>query len=348
MDLHGRDTLLLSGGGFKAVAYCGVLSYLPPFTHFVGVSAGALLALFLALDFTPKAIAEAVEASGLGNIFRAHWAPTQLLGHGGTMPRHTVLDIVRGLLPPGLTLHSTLAEVATAHPGKTLAMITAALEPPALYVLSSASTPHCSLRRALAAAMALPGLFAPVRIGGVLCVDAGLVNNSPISLLPSPRRAVVLTAMRTAASARLPWYLRAAVQRATLLTLADLRAFQREALVIYVRPPSSVLRSTSAAEAQAAGALAWHARCQAQALAGLLVALHAQKRAGMGQGANGGGAQPQLGGPAPDCPGASLDLGPSSALAFPAVPGVGLLGASVEPPVSASGTPESSGVNDPD
>jgi predicted acylesterase/phospholipase RssA len=106
-----------------------------------------------------------------GHVLR-QWLATQI-------SRKTTCDI-------GQAHRLTLGELKT-KTGMGLVCVAARLDTRKEFVLSSDATPDVPVVDAVQASMALPPLFQPVEVQGVLCSDGGLVNNFPVNLFDESR-----------------------------------------------------------------------------------------------------------------------------------------------------------------
>jgi predicted acylesterase/phospholipase RssA len=235
-----RRHLLLAGGGFKILTFCGALQLLDlsAFDVIGGVSAGALLAAVLALGYAPETLPRRLVDLGLARQLVASSSLRDAVAGRGLMDPLRLCDLLveHFLRPRGLDERSTLRDLRVAT-GVDLRVPCARVHPPGLVVFSSRATPDVPLVRALAASMAIPGVFAPVEVmPGLRCVDGALVNNLPVSCV-DPERAVVLALPldEELATASLSDRLQCAVtMRINLLPRAGVLTHQRSAFVVYV------------------------------------------------------------------------------------------------------------------
>lgn len=214
----------MAGGGFKAVGYLGLLDGLWPelcleLRGICGVSAGAAIGLLLAVGFTPWEVQQRLLAVAwppvLREVLRDLPVERLLGGHPCALGAPCTAAPMRRLLqtwlsekhvPPGATFE-WLAARDPAAPA--FACVVACLETGALRQLDAVSAPQCSLLRAVLASAAVPFVFPAVRVLGELCVDAGVVNNAPISVVrrawPQWPRLLVLTPHAFSGMPESPW-----------------------------------------------------------------------------------------------------------------------------------------------
>lgn len=252
-----RRALVLGGGGVTGIAWeAGVLAGwadagldLARVDLIVGTSAGAIVGAHLALGRTPQDIADdhaAFETPGrfdwslLWPLLVAQVLPDReraLRWVGRRAARHARLDeadFVARLsgLEPGTRWPATLVvPVVDATTGRGAAL--------------DASCGH-DLSRAVAASSAVPGVFPPVRLGGVPSLDGGLRSPVNADLAEGCDRVLVL--------APAPWAL-ARHRR----PLEQLRALGDGVAWLYVRPDAASRRAIGRDPlnaARAAGAVA--------------------------------------------------------------------------------------------
>jgi len=181
--------LLFSGGGMRVIAYLGVLqvleeqSLLKHVREFCGVSAGAFVALMLALNYSlntikrfcfeydfsnvrtlePDTILEFTETFGLDTGERLQLLIEKILKHRNLPPKATFKNISRLRVWASDIQNSCLVE------------------------FSSTKTPDIEIAFALRASMAFPIYFVPLKHPetGHLLADGGIYDNYPIlSLTP--------------------------------------------------------------------------------------------------------------------------------------------------------------------
>lgn len=191
--------ILLSGGGIRAVAHVGALEvlhergYLANVKEYVGVSAGAFVALGLCIGFT---LAEMKMVCGLFDfaLIRNIEADAIL-----EFPQTYGLDDGKNLLKlidsllrlRGLSTETTFEELAFQMPEKPrLRCFATDLCTCSQREFSLEKTPKIAVKLALRASMCLPCYFMPVpdpETGNPL-IDGGLIHNFPLAFLPATQR----------------------------------------------------------------------------------------------------------------------------------------------------------------
>lgn len=234
-----RDVLLLAGGGFKTVSYLGLLEarwaeLTPSLRGICGVSAGAMLGLLLAVGYTPRELRECMLATAWPAVLRevlrdlpiARLLAGKTRSFGAPCDARPMRRVLQAwLAAKGVPSNATFAWLA-AQGRPAFACVVASLATGRLLQLDASTAPSCSLLRAVLASAAVPFVFAPVRVGGEWCVDAGVVNNVPISVVrrawPHWRRTLVLMPHAVSGRPESAWTL-LLWHRANFMVLAELR-----------------------------------------------------------------------------------------------------------------------------
>lgn len=194
--LAGRDTLVFSGGGLKALAFCGALEIMDAparFRHFAGSSAGSIVALAVVLGLSPGDAALALAQAGVSKAL-AEASLSRALSTGSLLDPEPVMRAVAGLMRQrGFPADGTFKDLE-AMTGKRLRVVVATFDgDPKLLVLDAESAPHEQVLRSIRASTAVPFAFPPVRVAGHLCFDAGCVNSLCLfSGGPDPSRVVAM------------------------------------------------------------------------------------------------------------------------------------------------------------
>lgn len=165
-DLTTVDTvgLALGGGGALGVAHVGVLQVLHERgvvpTHVAGTSAGAIIGAAYAYGLDPYELEDRIIHASWGTF--GTFTPKPGLGFlTADALRQTVRDVAGDALIEDLPL--AFAAIATD------------VDTREAHTFSTGP-----VAEALAASIAVPGIFRPVRIGGRWYVDGGVVQNLPI------------------------------------------------------------------------------------------------------------------------------------------------------------------------
>lgn len=208
------DSLVISGGGIKGFAFFGALKALseecgwdfgrrrPALKRIVGVSIGAFVGMLLALEFSADELLDAVRSIEVTSFVSPN--PTGiLLGNivglddGATLEAHIEQYLMGRTGESGMTLKQ-LRDFS----GLDFSVGVVDVEAARFVELSPDSHPDLSVSTAVRASMALPPLFAPLRLPcGLLAADGGLLNNFPLTYV-SARHSATL-GLRIASPARL-------------------------------------------------------------------------------------------------------------------------------------------------
>lgn len=189
MFKHIKPTrLCLSGGGVRVISYIGALQVLEEeedllknITEFLGVSAGALVALLLCLGYSLTELNTIMRDLDFSEIRAID--PEKLLGydeHYGIDDGEGLRELIKGLLKrKGLLPGVTFIDLPKDKKLRIWATDLNDLKP---REFSAKTTPNVTIQHALRASMALPFYFTPVRdpITGHLLTDGGVIANYPI------------------------------------------------------------------------------------------------------------------------------------------------------------------------
>jgi NTE family protein len=193
-----KVALILAGGGAKGVAHVGVLKVLEEAgirpDMVVGTSMGAVIGGLYASGMTPDRIERVVDGLDWTALLQDDPSRTDMTARRRAEDRDFLADVRLRVgeegarLPVGLVKgqNMMLALRELLRPAQSVRdfdqlpirfrAVAADIETGDEVVLGSGD-----IVTALRASMAVPGAFPPVRIGGRLLVDGGLVNNVPIS-----------------------------------------------------------------------------------------------------------------------------------------------------------------------
>jgi NTE family protein len=186
--------LVFSGGGIRVVAHAGALQvlekrgFLRTVKEYVGVSAGALIALCLVIGYTPdmmsqfcvsfdfslirsiepEAVFEFMETLGFDTGEKLRSLVRSILRQRGLGPTTTFADL-RRIYPQAPRLRIFASDIFTCTPRE----------------FNETETPQVDLITAVMASMCIPGYFVPVRdpITNHMLVDGGALQNFPLAFL---------------------------------------------------------------------------------------------------------------------------------------------------------------------
>ena len=197
-----QQAVVLGGGGARGLAHAGVLAGLEQLGYapelVVGTSMGAIIGSLYAAGESPDAIRRTVMAQDWAEMFTHAPRP---VGPRREL-RYPALDIApHPDQPAGLVadwrINRTLVRLlfdAGARSGgdfdrlpRRFRAVTVDLRTGAVVVLARGD-----LARAVRASMAVPGFFAPVRLGDTLLVDGGIGDNVPVAVARAEGAAFVV------------------------------------------------------------------------------------------------------------------------------------------------------------
>lgn len=182
--------IYLSGGGICAMAHVGALKELRKHMTFktvkewMGVSAGALVAMCLCIGFTLEELEHFSVKFDFENIKEYDTIPGWILHFGiDTGERlHKLVDAC--LHVKGLSSDITFSECLTKF-GKSLRVLATDLNSAELRTFSAMETPNYRISDAVRASMSYPYYFQPFRCPetGHFLSDGGIVSNYPLFTL---------------------------------------------------------------------------------------------------------------------------------------------------------------------
>ena len=190
--------LALKGGGVKGIAYVGALRELDRLGHYKtikrvsGTSAGALVALMVALKLSPEKIEELMRDLDF-NTFKKGWNPLRIFTKYGLYTGDAILEFIYEcyhasplLLDRKLTFHD-LKEAG----GLDLIVFASNLNENTLNEFSLHQTPNCIVAEAVRASMSIPIFFKSWKFSnGIpnehIYVDGGVTFNYPLSFFDHP------------------------------------------------------------------------------------------------------------------------------------------------------------------
>ncbi|MBZ5638098.1 MAG: patatin-like phospholipase family protein [Acidobacteriia bacterium] len=196
----GRPTLALalSGGGARGLAHLGVLESLHEdgveFDGIAGTSIGALTGAFVCAGYSPEEIEEILKRRDWGAIIAGLDVRRRVLSESEDIEQRSALLKLqfrrRRLLEVGAITESRLLERelyryllrAQLESGGDFDRLLYRFRPVAGNILTGERVAPLSgdLVAYVRASFAVPGFFEPVRVGGALLVDGGVVENIPV------------------------------------------------------------------------------------------------------------------------------------------------------------------------
>lgn len=191
--------LALKGGGVKGIAYVGALreldkkGYFKPIERVSGTSAGALVALMIALQLSPDKIEDLMKSLDFKS-FKTGWNPIRIFTKYGLYTGDEILKFIHQCYdasPLKLDKNVTFKEFEEAG-GKELIVFASNLNQCNINELSGFSTPDCIVAEAVRASMSIPFFFKSWRFSNKIptdhiYVDGGVMFNYPLSFFDKPR-----------------------------------------------------------------------------------------------------------------------------------------------------------------
>jgi len=190
--------LALKGGGVKGIAYVGALEELDKIGKYdtikrvSGTSAGALVALMIALKIPPKKIQELMSDLDF-STFKRGWNPLRIFTKYGLYTGDAILEFIYQCYhtsPLLLERELTFRELRDAG-GRDLIVFASNLNENTLNEFSEHQTPDCIVAEAVRASMSIPIFFKSWKFSnGIpndhIYVDGGVTFNYPLSFFDHP------------------------------------------------------------------------------------------------------------------------------------------------------------------
>ena len=197
-------SLVLSGGGVRALAHVGAIARLTEegklktVTHYAGSSAGAIVAALVAAGYTPKELFRFM----LQLDFRS-FAKDNLVKEGINFARHYGLHdnskleqvIEEGLSTKmGSKITFNQLKIQT---GNTLVVTATNLTTSKTDIFSPATTPNMTVSKAIRLSADIPLFYTSCGYEGCTYTDGGLLNNLPTKYVPPPSLSINLISSGT-------------------------------------------------------------------------------------------------------------------------------------------------------
>ncbi|MFB6248790.1 MAG: patatin-like phospholipase family protein [Salinibacter sp.] len=191
--------LAFEGAGVRSIAQVGALQgmgavdgLLDGIRRVAGTSGGSMLALGMALRYSPEEIARLMRDLDFGRV-QSGWDPIRLATRYGLYDGNYVSEALASWIersPLALSadatfreLHSANTEWEEAHrqDARELHVFAANLNTNGTHRFSHACTPDIAVREAVRASMSIPLLFEAVEIDGDIYVDGGAMYTYPVT-----------------------------------------------------------------------------------------------------------------------------------------------------------------------
>ncbi len=191
--------LALKGGGVKGIAYVGALEELHKLGHYEsikrvsGTSAGALVALMIALKLSPEKIKELMKELDFRR-FKQGWSPLRFFGKYGLYSGKEIFTFIYECYdasPLRPDRNTTFKELQKAG-GLDLIVFASNLNKNTINEFSEYQTPHCIVAEAIRASMSIPFFFESWKFSNNIpndhiYVDGGVTFNYPLSFFDKRR-----------------------------------------------------------------------------------------------------------------------------------------------------------------
>lgn len=196
--MQAPESLVLSGGGVKGIAFFGVLKALhetlgwdfgrkrPALKNIFGVSIGCFLGLLVALGFSVDELLSTVRFLDFSTMMGPN--PAAILGGGmiGLDDGSALQSKLEHFLMERLGRKDLTLKDLREATGVSFMVGAVDLEKAQFVSLGPDSHPDLSVCSAIRASMAIPPLFPPMRFpDGRLFADGGILNNFPITQFPA-------------------------------------------------------------------------------------------------------------------------------------------------------------------
>lgn len=182
--------IAISGGGANALAFLGCMKYLEEsflgmsIKNFAGASSGALLCLFMILNFSFEETLSFVKKHLNDDaIFKFSYKNVmRVFSKYGLDDGSRISKVVIAMLETkGFDKDTSFMEL-TKRSGKTFIVVTTNLSQKRIEYLSVENNPEMNIVTAIGMSMAIPLLFDPVKYYEDLYVDGCVFNNFPINV----------------------------------------------------------------------------------------------------------------------------------------------------------------------
>lgn len=182
------DTLVLGGGGMKCIATLGAVQYIydnndtEKIKKFVGTSAGAIISLLLAVQYTPIEIIVYICTQNVSESLLPADIFSLVKGNGAIM-FEKVENHIRNMIYKKISRNSiTLKELYDEY-GKTLVCCTYNMTKNICEYVSKDTHPDLDCVTAVRMSSSIPIVFDDCVIDGDLYLDGGIVDNFPITIV---------------------------------------------------------------------------------------------------------------------------------------------------------------------
>jgi predicted acylesterase/phospholipase RssA len=179
-------TLVMKGGGIKALAYIGAIQELEKhytFTRFVGTSGGAIMAVLLAAGYSGAELEDIVHRTDFRTFLDAwpHQWLTNMYRYGGLFEGRSFVTWLDRLLATKLrsAVRVTLGDL----PERATVCASRRGRRALIFDSKDPKTSHISAAYAVRCSISIPFVFTPPMDEEMRVVDGGVQNNFPLDIL---------------------------------------------------------------------------------------------------------------------------------------------------------------------
>lgn len=182
------NTLILSGGGVKGIAYIGALKYLDELKtkeeydiiieEILGVSAGSIIGLLYILGYKYDELVDEIMSKNLSDLKELR-IKNFLQRYGFDSGVRIINWIETLIIRKGYSKDITFADIYTEF-GINFKVIATNLNKYKTAVFDKTSSPNLRVTRAIRMSIGVPFIFTVTKYRGECYVDGGLINNYPI------------------------------------------------------------------------------------------------------------------------------------------------------------------------
>jgi len=194
--MNNYNTLILSGGGMKAISIIGALKYfeeeniLKDFKTFIGSSAGAVLAYLITIGYTSNELTEVISKidpsclikNDIENFFTNY----------GVFNICDIVELIESMAKQKKTTLKITFKEHFKKFKKNLKIIGTNLTKTKTECFSYKITPYMNIYKALEITMAVPYIFCPINYNNNLYCDGGVSCNVPFKYSKNKNKSLVI------------------------------------------------------------------------------------------------------------------------------------------------------------
>ena len=193
-------SLVLAGGGVRALAHVGAITrlaqekHLDTVTHYAGSSAGAIVAALMAAQYTIEELFAYMMKLNLRDFAKDSLVKEgiNLVKSYGVHSNDKLEQSIEQGIASKMGSNATFQQLKI-KTGNTLVVTATNLTTSQTEVFSSDKTPDMIISKAIRLSADIPLFFTSCQHNGCVYTDGGLLNNLPIDLVPAPTLAINLT-----------------------------------------------------------------------------------------------------------------------------------------------------------